>query len=737
MKILKKLYNAIIFEKPIFAILAIAFLTLFFGYQAQYFRLDASSDTLTLENDQSLEYYRQVKDRYGSDDYLVITFTSKHVDLFAPETLEDLRAFESDIRNLENIESITSILSVPLIEYIPLTIEEVDAYLPTLRHPYTDVEKARAELLKSALYNNLLISQDGQTTALFVQIQEDVTLGDYQKQWQMDIDNIRKVTKKYSDHNDIYIGGVPMIVADSISYIANDLKIFGGVIIGFIALILKLIFRRMAWVMLPIIISLCVSVWVIGLLGFLGWPVTIVSSNFISLLLIFTLSFCVHIIVKYKEYLADHPKEPQKKIVTKTISNISVPCFYMVITTMAAFISLVMSDIPPVIDFGWMMAMGLAIAFALSFTLMPAIMVYLKKDRDAYYFDFTHKITTFFSSRVKNNIYSIFGIFSVLIVLSLWGMSDLYVQNRFIDYYKKDTEIYKGMETIDKRLGGTTPMDVVISAPQDFIEYQKQELSLMIEDGFYEEGKTLSMEDGYWLSEQAVNSDIPKIHDYLESLPETGKILSLQTTFDLLNSMKDPKDLDRFYIGVLHEKMPDNLEELLFSPYISDDGNEMRFSVRVYESHEGVNRQDMIDDIQNYLTTTIGLPDDQVNITGMVVLYNNVLQSLFKSQILTIGFVFVTMFVMFLILFRNFWVAVVAIIPNITITLFVLGVMGWFGIPMDIMTITIAAICFGIADDNTIHYIHRFMEEFNQTRNYKKSLNQSRTKTYNRNTMGR
>lgn len=727
---MKKIYDTLIFNKPIYSLIFIFCVTLFFAYQTQYFRLDASSDTLALENDKAVELYREVKDKYGSDEYLIITYTPKDVDLFAPEALRKFRAFENELKQLKNIESIISILSVPLIEYSPLKIDEIKEFAPILRNPGTDPDKARSELINSPFYSNLLISKDGQTTALLVQIKQDTIVANSQKQWQMDIENIRNLTKQYIHVADIYIGGVPMIVADSISFIANDLETFGVLIIVFIALLLSIIFRRIAWVILPILTSLIVSIWVIGILGFLNWPVTIVSSNFISLLLIFTLSFCVHIIVKYKEYAHDHPNQSQKEIVKETIRNISKPCFYMVITTMAAFVSLVMSNIPPIIDFGWMMTFGLGIAFIISFTLMPAMMMLIKKDKKITHYDFTRKITNFFSQKVQNHAYYIFGIFIVFMGFSVWGMSYLSVQNRFIDYYKQDTEIYKGMEVIDTQLGGTTPMDIIITAPAEFIEYQREDIALMIEDGFYEDYE-LSIEDGYWLSDKALLDTIPEIHNYLDGLDEIGKILSVDTSLQLLASLKDAKQPDRFYLGVLNQKIPDDVKKLFFAPYISSDGNEIRFSVRVYESHEGVNRQEMIDTIHNHLVENIGISSDQIQMTGMVVLYNNILQSLFKSQILTIGFVFITMFLMFAVLFKNIWVALVAIIPNMSITLFVLGIMGWFDIPLDIMTITIAAICFGISDDDTIHYVHRFIDEFKKSGDYKKSIERSH------NTIGR
>lgn len=316
------------------------------------------------------------------------------------------------------------------------------------------------------------------------------------------------------------------------------------------------------------------------------------------------------------------------------------------------------------------------------------------------------------------------GFFAV-IILSVWGMSFLYGQIRFIDYYKEDTEIYRGMEVIDRKLGGTTPLDIVIDAPQDFLEFQKEEEAMMSEDGFGV-SESSPILNGYWFSGLLLE-DIARIHNYLDGLPETGKVLSFHTTAQLLQGLGDVEELNRFFLGVLYSKLPEDVKGLLFSPYISNDGSQLRFSVRVFESTGKLDRQTLLEKIHNHLTTELGIAAEQVQTTGVLVLYNNVLQSLFRSQISTVGVVFVTMFVIFLLLFRNLKVAAVAIVPNITITAMVLGAMGWMNIPLDIMTITIAAICFGTADDNTIHYVHRMGREFKKHGSYERAIEQAHT----------
>jgi predicted RND superfamily exporter protein len=764
MKVLQKLYEKLVLDFPALTLLLVSVITIFFAIHTPDFRLDASSESLALENDSAVKYYRSIKARYGSDDYLVVTYTPKTGALFSAKILDDLQTLRIELAALERVQAVTSILDVPLIGSPPVTLEELSENVRTLMNPDTDKGLAEEELITSPFYKQLLMSEDGETTALFVNFSADEklealltarddlrekaldsdltraerrqlkevekTYADYnagfQKQWDRDIAAVRTILKQHKNTADIYLGGVPMIIADSIAFISKDLRIFGGGILAFLVVLLSVIFRRLQWVLLPMAVCVCVGVCVIGFLGLVDWPVTIVSSNFISLLLIFTLSFCVHQIVRYRECAAENPKADQRALVGEMVRTISVPCAYMVFTTIVAFGSLVISDIRPIIDFGWMMAIGLAISFVIAFTLFPAALMFLKPEQKVTSDDMTQKITMFFVHLIQRQGKIILAGFFTLLVLSIWGVSQLYVQNRFIDYYKKDTAIYQGMEVIDRKLGGTTPLDVIIDAPPSFIQYQREEKALLEEDGWGAPDDGCPILDGYWFCENGIK-DAAQLHEYLESLPETGKVLSFYTTAQLLQNLKNAKPVDRFYLGVLYNSLPEDVKDFLFTPYISEDGNQLRFSIRVFESMEGVDRQALLDKIQTHLTSELNLAEEQVHMTGMVVLYNNVLQTLFRSQIVTVWVVFVTMFLVFIALFRNIKVAAVAIIPNITVTLMVLGAMGWMNIPLDIMTITIAAIAFGTADDNTIHYVHRMMKEYKTHGHYWQAVERAHT----------
>ena len=616
---------------------------------------------------------------------------------------------------------------------------------------------ARQEFTTSPLYRNLLISPDGKTTALQVNFrrdeiyhellerrdrlrekdlddnltrQESLELAAVSRQFDdysaslldqqnADIEAVRAILDRHRDRADLYLGGVPMIVADSIDFIRHDLVTFGVGVVCFLVLLLAIAFRKLRWVILPMMTCTITGLIMVGWLGFVDWPVTVVSSNFISLLLIITLSLTIHLIVRYRELHAERPGAGQLELVRETVRTKVESCFYTALTTIVAFGSLLFSGIRPVIDFGWMMAVGIALAFILAFTLFPAILMFLDPGTPARLRDITGAITRFFARLIRKFSRSILSAFALVMILSVIGITMLTVENRFIDYFKDDTEIYQGMELIDRRLGGTTPLDVIIDAPPEPAVNEEEFADDKHMDDFFPEpeGEAGITGTSYWFNTYMLD-DVTAIHDYLDSLPETGKVLSVVTATRMLESLNEGKPIDDFFLSVLFKKLPEDIKASLFKPYLSDDGDQLRFSIRVFESDPSLQREALIQKIRHHLVNNMKIGEDQVHVSGMLVLYNNMLQSLFRSQILTLGVVFLAIMLMFMVSFRSFKMAAIAIIPNIVAALQVLGLMGWLGISLDIMTITIAAIVIGIAVDNTIHYVHRFTDEFGKDRDY-------------------
>jgi predicted RND superfamily exporter protein len=733
-------YNNLVLRQPLATLIALAIVIIYFLLYIPQFELDASADSLVLENDSSLKYYRAIRERYGSDDFLIVTY-SPEKELFSSEVLADIKRLREELKQLEQIDSVVSLLDVPLVDSPPMTLAEISRQTRTLESEDVDIQMAEREFRASPLYRNLVVNSQGDTTAMQANLVINRTLRDLidsrdklydqmntlpdanerlaelserirvenqaqKAKVEKTIAAVRKIMDGHRGEATLYLGGVPMIASDSIDFIRSDLRVFGVGVVVFIIIILLVSFHKPRWVILPLAVCMTSALSMMGYLGWAQWPVTVVSSNFISLLLIITLSLVLHMVVRYRELAGLRPEADQYELVSETVRSKFAPGFYTAITTMVAFGSLLVSGIRPVIDFGWMMVIGLCVSFVLAFTLFPAAMMLLPRLDTHIKHDVTGALTSSIANFIQKHSGVTLSIFVALVIGALTGIPQLSVENRFIDYYKDSTEIYQGMTLIDKRLGGTTPMDVIIEAPKDEI-LQDEEL---VADGDI-------TTNSYWFNSDGLR-DVERFHEYLDDLPQTGKVLSLHSGMKMLESLNDGKPYSDFRLAVVYKRLPEDVRKALIEPYLSPDGNQLRFSIRLYESDKTLRRQHLIDQIYTDLTQDYDLDPEQVAVSGMAVLYNNLLQSLFRSQILTLGLVFVVIMLMFIVTFRSLKIAAIAIIPNLVAAAQVLGLMGWFGIPLDIMTITIAAIVIGIAVDDTIHYTHRFIEEFETDNDY-------------------
>ena len=744
----------------------------FFATWVDDFQLDASSDSLLLEGDQDLRFYKDIKARYGDDEFLVVTYQPEK-DLFAAETLSHLKKLRDELSNLNAIDSVVSILDVPLLKSPPKSLSDLEEDVPNLLSPGTNQNLAKQELLTSKLYRNLIISSDGKTTAMQLnmvlneeleslikardvlrekrlvealdtdeliqleilseQIREQRDV--YRRQNVETIASIRSVLDRYRVGVDIFLGGVPMITVDMIDYIQSDIEVFGTCILLFLILALLFIFKRPRWMMISMLCCLMGLIVMTGFLGLVGWPVTVVSANFVALLLIFSLSITVHLTVHYRELNSLHPEQSQRWLVQQTLINKWVPCLYTTITTMVGFASLLIAGIRPVIDFGWMMLISMGTIFVMVFLLFPSLLVILKRLQTKQEMDLTSRITKTLSQLVLSRQKEMVFVFALIAAISAVGITQLTAENQFIKAFKEDTEIFQGLTVIDTELGGTTPLDIIIEADPSFFNTNEKPIENFEEDEFLDmdffDDETEEYDigaDSYWYNSFRLKT-VAAIHDYLESLDEAGKVLSIATTVDVMKILNDDEELDTFFLSLLYKKIPQDVKEALFDPYLSADGNQIRISFRVFESYPELQRNALINKIKTDLVETIGLEASQVKLTGLLVLYNNVLQSLFRSQILTIGVVFLAIMVMFLVLFRSLKIAFVAILPSMLASGSVLGLMGWLGIPLDVMTITIAAICIGIGVDHSIHYIHRFRSEIKQQASARIAIEKSHAST--------
>ncbi|WP_297795726.1 MMPL family transporter [uncultured Marinobacter sp.] len=755
MTLIRSLYDRLILPHPVVVLIVFASILVLASLRLDQFRLDASAESLVLENDRSLEQYREVNWRFTtSDDFLIVTFTPDG-ELFSEDTLGTLRQLRDELAALDRVSSTNSILNVPLLHSPDLTLDTVDSEIRTMDEDNVSPDTARKALLENPLYPNLLISEDARTTAIQVNLptpdryfdllnqrealrdkvaSDTASEEDRRKLEQVSnefirfteqmgakrdqtISQVRTILDSYRDHAEIYLGGVPMIVADMIRFIKSDLSTFGVGVLIFLLLTLAIIFRQWRWVLVPL---LCCgfTVWlVIGYLSWTQWPVTVISSNFVSLLLIMTLSLTIHLIVRYREFQHDEPEAAPRDTLRRTLLAMIKPCFYMAITTIVAFGSLTFSGIRPVIDFGWMMTIGLSVAFLITFLIFPALLTLLPPPLDRLVASDRIPFTDAFARFTEHHGKMVIGGSVVIAVLCVVGMSRLTVENSFINYFKSTTEIHQGMITIDNRLGGTTPLDVVITDDPPPENAGSGDPFASDCDPFVEDcGETEEYRDT-WFTYQKMER-LRSVHNYLDSLTDTGKVLSISTTLDLLAQVNGGEQLDALQLAFVPTAVPDDLQDILLTPYISEEHDQARFSVRILETMPDLRRDQLLDTIHEHLTGELGFDDDQVLLTGMTVMYNNMLQSLFESQIKTLGLVFLAIMLMFLILFRSILLALIGMAPNLIAAGSVLGLMGWLGIPLDMMTITVAAITVGIAVDDTIHYIHRFKTEFAKDGDY-------------------
>ncbi|MAT95007.1 MAG: hypothetical protein CME59_20755 [Halioglobus sp.] len=783
-------YDALVLRNPWPMLLLVALLLGVAGSQLDKIRLDASADSLMLQGDPALDFFREVSARYSTEDFLLITWQPE-APLLSPQSLRPLRAMADELRALQGVSSVVTVHDVPLLESTGVTLSDITSSepLPDLDSPGLDMDRVLQEFTTSPIYADLLVSRSGEVTAVQINLERDEryfellderdALRRQRDAGELDaagrarlqaaeeafkahtaaalernsrlVAQVRAIAERYREHARLFVGGVPMIAADMVSFVASDLVIFGSAILGIMLVVLAVIFRRVRWVVIPLVTCSATVVVMLGLLAALDWRMTVISSNFVAVLLIITLAIVIHLVVRYRELHAADPDGDLGERVREAMRLMAVPCFYTGITTIVAFMSLVVSGIQPVIDFGWMMTVGIGVALLLSFVIVPSMMQVWPAGRPHRHSGRDPALTRYFAMLTDRFGNSILVASALLLALVVWGVSRLEVENRFIDYFKESTEIYQGMELLDSQLGGTIPLDIVVSAPaQDEALPGLEDFGGAADAAAAEPGADDAWDDGlggdlggdgwddewgggfdnytaeeefepsYWFSLSGMRR-IDELHDYVDSLPETGKVLSLSTVFSVVKNVMG-EDIGGVELALVEKSLPDDMKELMVSPYFAAGPDEARISVRVKETSRELRRDEFLRELGAHIENELGYEPGQVRFTGMLVLYNNVLQSLFRSQILTLGAVFLAILVMFLLLFRSLSLSLVALAPNMLAAGLVLGIMGALGIPLDIMTITIAAIVVGIGVDDCIHYVHRYLREFPVDRDYRATM---------------
>ena len=764
MKNLISKYSIFVIKNPLIILSAVVLVILIASQGISNFKLDASSDALVLEGDESLKTYRENEKEFGDSSFLIVTFKPES-ELFSYQSLNQLSQIEESLSKLDGVDSVLSLLDAPIFFQPKVGLTEVADNLKDLTTEGIDLSKAKQEIINNPIYRDLIISKDGSTTAMQIVLRgndeydllisnryriletlkskEPIT-NESKTILQNDLDSINKRISQLNNNESnfnsflvseirsildghrnnatLYLGGPAMITSDMMEYIRSDLVVFGIAVASVFAVMLFLFFGNIWFVILPISNAFLTTLVTAGFLGYMDWKISVVSSNFIALLLILTISLTVHVLVKINEIQKD--SVDNNKSLIDAVDQMFLPCFFAAITTAVAFLSLLLGDLKPVIEFGKMMAFGISIAFIFTFSFLPSSLSLIKNNKSKDYLSL-HKITNKILATSKKYSTYIYLTFSVVFCVLIFGTTKLVVENRFVDYFDEETEIYQGMLEIDQNLGGTATLDIIIKEPS-FIA-----LDDLIEDEFFDDSlfdDESSSASGYWWNVYSL-AELEEIHDYLDSLPEIGKVLSVASGIKLARLINDGEDLNDLELALLRSVLPEDIRETLLYSYINKDDSIVRISTRVNESAENLNRNQLLEKINNDLITKFNLSEDRFEITGLAVLYNNMLQSLFQSQIGSLLLVFSVIALMLLLIFKSLKIMIIGLIPNIFVASSVVGTLGLLKIPLDIMTITVAAISVGMAVDNTIHYIYRYKKEIKITNSIEMALQNAHTTT--------
>ena len=726
-------------------ILALAIIFTAALYKSQDFQLDASSDTLILENDQDLKNYQDVIKDYESKDFLLITITSKEK-IITNRNIDFISRLTIEISKLTWVDSVQSILDVPVLKSGNQSLVDLVTEQLTIKTEGLILSEVEKEFIESPIFSELIISKDGTTSGIIINLKSndnyintieernylrsilDLSISDKNKLKNVEkkynslkkyadiergnnIQEIRYIISKFkNDRVEMHLGGVAMIADDTISYVKNDILIFGIGIVLFIIFILYLIFRDINWIFLCLMNCIFSLIVMIGSVSFLNWKVTVISSNFISLMLILTLSMTIHIIVRYRNLIKIDCTLSKTNLIIKNMSEMIRPCIFTALTTIFAFFTLYFSGIKPIMDFGLMMCLGLLITLISSFTVLPTLM--MKLNLNVSNKEIKDEGNSVFVKLINHYPNILISSFLVLLILGIYGTLNLKVENSFVNYFKSSTEIYKGMSLIDNKLGGTTPLEIIIQFKDNNLEET--------DDEFLDFGFEYDLTD-YWFTKEKIDL-IKEVHDYIDSFEYTGKVLSLASVIRVAEELNSDKEFDNLELSVIYKKLPKRLKSQIFDPYLSINKNQARLTVRMIDTHEDLKRDEFLKEINFKFQNEYNNQNYSIFTTGILVLYNNMLQSLFDSQIYSLAMVMIGIFIMLSILFRSWKLALIGMLPNIAACMTILGIMGIANIPLDLMTITIAAITVGIAVDNCIHYIYRFQENYLITGSYTKTI---------------
>ncbi|ABG42650.1 conserved hypothetical protein [Paraglaciecola sp. T6c] len=702
------------------------------AWSAQQFKIDASADTLLIKNNKMFVETQVVNERFSPQEFILVAYKPKNHALFSQQTFNDIQQISSEFKDLPRVGGVTNILNVPLLSLS----NELDPNLKpeqlTWQANRYSPDRMRQVFTDHPLFTDLLVNQDQTATAMQIVFKPNEELLDIQSQIiaiqkgilqgentelseedeqkiealkakaqpieeqlkltrQQEIKQIYQIIEPFKDDADLFLGGAYVLGQQMIDIIQSDLLLFGSAIGLAICLILFVLFRKIRWVVLPLLCCGLSVLLTVGLFGVLDFRATVISSNFIALQLILTLAVVVHLIVEFRQLEAADTESNQQDLLRQTFINKFKPCLYAGITTSVGFASLLFSGIQPVVSFGWMMIVAMGVSISSSLILFPAVLASFTRKGDSHEGRLSQWLVSGLSAFSLKR--PTFIVLTTLVIGggAIFGVLKLDVENSFLNYFKESTQVRTELEFIDKEFGGSTPLDLIYTIPED------------------------ERRDDLVMSAKTVQT-LQKIQHVMRQYEATGNITSVVNFTELAKKVNQGKPLTEYELTVIYTLLDDSLTEQLLGAYFNPENQQLRISTRIQDSTENFNRAEFLQTLRDDLDM-LEIAPDSYSLTNLFVLYQDILQRLFTSQIMTLGLVFGALTLVLLVIFRSFKVAIIAVIPNILTTLVILGVMGWLAIPLDLMTITISAIAMGIAVDDTIHFVHRYLEELNKESN--------------------
>ncbi|MGE0432527.1 MAG: RND family transporter [Planctomycetota bacterium] len=739
--------------------LALLGFTIYCAIGLQYFSLDAAAESLTLKNDGDLAFYNETRRNLNSDEYVIVSLSladDQPGDWLTPDRVAYVKQLAAAFLEVPTVAKVESVLGLPLFHSPPplpqqememvranvmMALMKQQQLAEAFNHPVTlasgraDLALARAELTQHCVAVENYISPDARTLQLQVFIQENAfghfsndarqrlrdrrdeliaagtggeelatverTLRGLEDQYLLDYStfgHLRRVAvegvtaiveAQRAEHGGEYVfrlSGLPTLVEEMVDSLGHDMLVFGATSAGFVLLVLMLMFRRVRWVVVPLVIGAMVVVWILGLMSHQHIRITLVTVNIASLLFIVTMAHSIHMVVRCRELQVrarERGETPDPvSLLRETLTSLWWPCLFTALTTCVGFASLFTSQIAPVMEFGFWMAIGTMVALFASFLAFPAVFVLIglpspPTPREA---GKQPVLRAFAAITLRGyRVIPVLGL--AVVVVAVLGMQKLQVEMKLIDYFKAASPTHQGLKFIDREMGGTTTLEVIIE----------------------------SGEEGYFHKFQSLEALRP-VMDQLDAhhSREIGNVISALSFMDEVKRFV-PHDFAR----ALALQMT---RETLLHDYISPDGKRARIVARVRETIPDLDRGALLTGVTNFLAAQF--PADgplKAKVTGIFVLYTNMLNSLIVSQQKSLGVVGISVTIMLAVLFLSPVLAIIGMVPNVVPVLLVLGVMGLAAIPLNIVTVMIASVALGIGVDGTIHYVARYRKELAAT----------------------